>query len=521
MEDGAAELEEVVLGKEGWFDVEDNVGDTQPNEWQIIRLMLMSDMDLADVNGSLLQCFFIGSLYGTMIGKIFVEEAVDHEADGEIFGLVGLEPVLPWHFVIDTSINKPGQVGLSQALGMAHRLPLPIHLIRDKQNDLYFETPLEEDAEPSAISDIGNKSHSIDLSAEQALVTEYHGKVPQKLFDAAVKDAKEAPEEIDSRDMVEAVVTYVNDRYLLAVRENTNPAGLRAFVAAPWDVIPGQFWGRGIGEKAFPAQKVLDIFLRGQVDAMRYHVYPIMGINSNRVPPRANIVWGPGAEVRVQGNPAEAFAPMVMPPAGQGTFQMSATLERHITQATGVTPDAGRGEQTLGGTSAIRGGFLKRMNRTIRLVSKNFLVPFIKLYYSTQSAVNADQYPNPDFTFRVRTAAGLVAREHENQTLAEMLQFMPPGTPGFWATAEQIIQNTSAKDKKTLIDALRASVEALNQPDPAARLDLERKVVDKTEVEARTVNKQVDTALKAQELVNKSEERPNGQGSNSGAGQGG
>ena len=114
-----------------------------------------------------------------------------------------------------------------------------------------------------------------------------------------------------------------------------------------------------------------------------------------------------------------------------------------------------------GGTSAIRGGFLKRMNRTIRLISKNFLSPFIELYYTTQCELNSETYGEPDLFFRVATAAGMVAREHENQVLGALIQFMPPQTPGFWAIVQQIVENTSAKDKDVMTKAIQASAAAL------------------------------------------------------------
>ncbi|MFQ5976367.1 MAG: hypothetical protein ACE5J5_08645, partial [Candidatus Hydrothermarchaeales archaeon] len=281
VEDGAADCEEVVFGKEGWFDISDNP-DGDRTDFQLTRIKLLSDMEDADVNGALLECFFYGSLYGTMLGKIVSEENTDRvieqdidgaaEEEQEKFIQVKLEPISPRNFIIDTGVNRPGKAGIEMALGMAHRLPQPKHKIIALQNDeiilssgkkiksTYWLTPLNETPD---LSDNDN----IDLSSETVMITEYHGLVPSALLNAAIRDENKAPEEIDTADMVESVVTYADAEHLLMARENTNLKRKRDFVSCPWDIIPGKFWGRGTGEKALPSQKALDIFLRGQVDA--------------------------------------------------------------------------------------------------------------------------------------------------------------------------------------------------------------------------------------------------------------
>lgn len=522
VEDGAADCEEVVFGKEGWFDVTDNI-DGDPTDFQAARLMLLDDMDEANVNSALLECFFFGSLYGTMIGKVHIEEQTDFQlsrdvegraqAEDEQFLQLSLEPINPRNFIIDTAVNRPGKAGIQMAMGMAHRLEQPKHKILALQNNevkdeatgkvlvdaTYWDTPLEQstDTTTSAHCDTND-----DLAKETVMFTEYHGLVPRKLLDAAIADSDVRIDEIDTADMVEAVVTYVNEEFALGARPNRNLKGMRAIVAGPWDVVPGQFWGRGIGEKALPAQITLDIFLRGQVDAMRYHVYPIMAVNGLRISPRTQIVWGPGNEIRTNGDPSDSFFPIQMPAAGAGTFALTGQLAQHIAQATGVTPDAGRGEQTLGGTSAIRGAFIKRMNRTIRLMSANFLSPFVEIYYLEQMRVNPEQYPATDITFDVRTAAGLLAREQEIRSIVEMLQFIPPDSPPFWLLVDQAAENMASKDKAKFKQAIQFMLERTQQPPQKS----EREELEEDEISARTTLKSAQTAKLVSETVGQQRE---------------
>ena len=62
-----------------------------------------------------------------------------------------------------------------------------------------------------------------------------------------------------SDELVEAVVTICNDEYILRVEENAFMMKDRPFVAYQHDIIPNRFWGRGVVEKGYNAQKALDV----------------------------------------------------------------------------------------------------------------------------------------------------------------------------------------------------------------------------------------------------------------------
>ncbi len=531
VEDAAADVEEAVLGKEAWFDLADDFADQKDEGWQQIRKQMLDDADEADVPGALMESFFLGALYGTMIGKVVVEEASTQqlsvrpsEEEGKVvqgvneedFVRVKLEPVLPYEFVIDSSVNRHGKAGIAMALGMAHRLYRPKHIIVAQQHDeikqkgkvvvdaTYYDTPLMTESATTLTP--GPLNITPVEGDESVLMTEYHGLVPRALLEAAVADKDKAPDEIDTRDMVESICTIANDQYLLKARENNTLKGKRAFVAAPWDVIPGSFWGRGIGDKAFSSQETLDEFLQGQVDAMKYSVYPMMGIDNRRIPARVRLEWGPGREIRVNGPPAEALQAITMPTPAQGTFLLTGEMERHIQMATGTLGSGNAAQSrggggTLGGQSIARQGLVKRTNRTIRLISKNYLNPLVEVMYLRHVEFNNEKYPFSDINFRVRSAAGMIAREVENQQIVQMLQFIPPGSGPFWLLLGRAVENMGAKDKGEMGAAITQLVKQSQQPDPTKQVEDARSVADLKEVQTRTVKKEVDTLKTAVETA--------------------
>jgi hypothetical protein len=68
----------------------------------------------------------------------------------------------------------------------------------------------------------------------------------------------------------------------------------RPVVAFPWDVVPGRFWGRGICEKGYNAQKALDTELRARIDALAFTVHPMMAVDASRLPRGAKLEIRPG-----------------------------------------------------------------------------------------------------------------------------------------------------------------------------------------------------------------------------------
>ena len=526
VEEAVAEIEEAVLGdKEGWFDVDDNLSDGSEEEWQPIRLQLLDDMDYANVQGALVESAgLMGAVYGTAIGKIVTttksdkklkayldpkKRAVVEGVKEEDRVLVFLEPVRPDQFVIDTAVNKVGREGIEQALGMAHRLPRPRHYIRAKMADeVYWEVPLESGG-PVESQGLATEQGALRTSDNEDanLITEYHGLVPAALLEAAIKDGP-GLDEIDSRDMAEAVCTIVDDTYCVMARRNKNVKGDRDFIACPFDIIPGSFWGRGVAEKGINSQKALDAMLRAQIDGLGYTVHPMMGVNTQRRDPRFKVEVGPGKVLYSNGDPREAFFPMNFGRIDPTTFTATGELERLIQVATGTAGTslparASRSNATVGVSSMIQGGLAKRYKRTLRLMERHFLIPLVEKFALRHMQYNEEVYPFIDLRFRVRTALSLVAREVENGVLQGILQSVPPGSPVFYALLGLIVQNTSAKDKGVVMHLIGQEIKSnppgseQEQQDP---IEGERKAADLEEVRARTRMKDAQTAKAIVEL---------------------
>ncbi len=521
VEEAVAEMEEAVLGdKEAWFDIDDNLSDGEQEDWQQIRLQLLDDMDYANVPGALVEsCGLVGAVYGTAIGKIVVDTRPDKKlktlldpkkrtiTEGVQNGervVVFLESVRCDQFVIDTAVNKPGREGIEQAMGMAHRLPRPKHSLRARMEaEDYWEIPLEGTS--AQHQGLATESGPLAVSDPDGscLVTEYHGLVPRALLEAAIKDGGPV-DEIDSRDMVESVCTIVDDVYCVAARENSNLKQDRDFIAAPHDIVPGSFWGRGVAEKGIHSQKALDAMLRGQIDGLAYTVHPIIGINSQRRDPRHKIEVAPGKALYCNGDPRETFFPMNFGRIDPTTFTATGELERLIQTATGTAGTgaarSSRSNPALGVSSMVMGGLAKRTKRTLRLMERHFLMPLVEKFTLRHMQWNEGVYPFVDLRFRVRTATSLVAREVENQTMTQLLQAVPPASPVFYALLGQIVQNSSLKDKGFVMKLIEAVIKGeapgsdKDKEAPPDPIDEERKLVDLQEVVARTDMKKAATA---------------------------
>lgn len=553
VEEAVAEIEEAALGdKEGWFDIEDDEASKlaqTPEEakenWDALRNQIDDDMDYANVSGAMVECIFSEALYGTTIGKLVTQITTDRKLKSQLDVsnknllegieehdkiLVTLEPVRPDQFVIDTAVNKPGREGISQALGMAHRLYRPRHILRQKMEDYeknengeitldstYWEVPLDGGSSFNSLQTTFNVSPITPWTTNPAdaedsnLVTEYHGLVPTKLLKAAIKDEAELVD-VDSRDMTESVITIIDDIYCAKARENTNLKKDRDFIAAPWDQIPGSFWGRGVSEKGYNSQKALDAMLRAKLDGLAYTVHPMMGVNAQRRDPRHKIEVGSGKIIYVNGSPQEALFPLRFGNIDQNAFTVSGELERLIQIATGTAGGAASmssnaGQSTLGGMSVVASRLAKRHKRTLRLLERHFLMPLIEKFTLRHMQYNEQVYPFIDLRFRVRTAMSLVAREVENTTLSTLLQTIPTQSPVFYALLGQIVQNTSIKDKGVVLQLIQQVIQGQAPGSPEDKKGLEnqqlkqaREVANLSEVQSRTRLKDITALEKATKI---------------------
>jgi len=129
VESNVAELEEATFGRGKWFDVSDNLGDTNKQDVQFLRNKLTEDFEDCLVRKAVAECLINSAVFGTGIGEIVIEEMKEMApatqpimgGDLQAVGVnitdrvkVKLKPVLPQNFLID-----PVATSVEDALGVA------------------------------------------------------------------------------------------------------------------------------------------------------------------------------------------------------------------------------------------------------------------------------------------------------------------------------------------------------------------------------------------------------------------
>ena len=129
VESNVAELEEATFGRGKWFDVSDNMGDTERQDVQFLRNKLTEDFENCMVRKAVAECLINSAVFGTGIGEIVIEEmkemapATQPVMGGDLQAVgvnitervvVKLKPVLPQNFLID-----PVATSVEDAMGVA------------------------------------------------------------------------------------------------------------------------------------------------------------------------------------------------------------------------------------------------------------------------------------------------------------------------------------------------------------------------------------------------------------------
>jgi hypothetical protein len=450
----ASEMEEATFGRTAWLDIVDDIADEQKDDAVAYRDQLLEDFELSGVPEGITDTYLLGCVYGTGITKLNVKVDSFKDFDGtkkERFNVTA-EAVRPDEFVIDPSASC-----IKDALFCAHEPIKPLHSIKRKQREgLYMKGHVG----PYAGSQKGSRTgHKADSSVEDkdggVLITEYYGLVPGAFLpNGGAEDF----------GMVEAIVVIANESTVLKAVKSPFTMQDRPIVAYAHDVVPGQFWGRGVVEKGYNPQKALDAELRARIDGLALMTAPMMGADVTRMPRNPDLRTRPGKFFLTRGRPSEIIEPVAFNAPGlQATFQNASDLERMVQMATGAMDSAipigqNRRNETAGGMSMQQAGFLKRSKRTMRRVEK-YIDDLVTKSLWRYMQFDSGRYPQ-DMKFRVNGTMGLMAREVENQQLVQMLGFVPPESPAHGLIIQALFENTGSAEK----DTLRQAVEAMNQP---------------------------------------------------------
>jgi len=471
VESNVAELEEATFGRGKWFDVSDNMGDTDKQDVLFLRNKLTEDFENTMVRKAVAECLINAAVFGTGVGEIVIEEekemapATQPVMGGDLQAVgvnitervkVKLKPVLPQNFLID-----PVATSVDDAMGVAVD-----EFVSRHQVELLQEQGVYRDVY------VGSAAPDTDLEPDQDLtiynddkvrLTKYYGLVPRELLkDEDLEDNKSM--------YVEAVVVIANGGILLKAEANPYMMQDRPVVAFPWDVVPGRFWGRGVCEKGYNSQKALDTELRARIDALSLTIHPMMALDATRMPRGAKPEVRPGKMILTNGDPREVLQPFNFGQVSQITFAQAGALQQMVQQATGAVDSAGiagsvNGEATAAGISMSLGAIIKRHKRTLINFQQSFLIPFVKKAAYRYMQFDPESYPVADYKFNASSTLGIIAREYEVTQLVQLLQTMDRQSPLYNTLIQSIIDNMNLSNREELIAAMQKAM----QPNPEAQ----------------------------------------------------
>ena len=469
VESSVAELEEATFGRGKWFDIKDDVLDQDPSEAEYIRNLLQEDLEKTGCKDAICEIFLNGAIYGTGIGKIVVDQTIERSpSEVPIPGTlttkrelveypsidVRIEPISPKEFLIDPSANN-----INDALGVAHEVIKPrYHVIEGIRSGVYRDVPIDGDYQ-SARFTYDPETRGSDES-DSVKITEYWGKVPKRFLKA--KADKDDFEYNKSDELVEAVVTIVNDEYILRVEENAFMMVDRPFISYQHDCVPNKFWGRGVCEKGYNPQKALDAEMRARIDSLALTTTPMMAADATRLPRGIKFEIRPGKTILTNGSPREAIMPLDMGTTDQTTFMQVTALQNMIQMGTGSADTGSAGNDTASGMSMMQSAAIKRQKRTLMNFQNTFLIPMINKAMYRKIQFDVDRYPVTDYKFVPYSTMGIMAKELEMQQMVQMLQAIPKDSPAFNVILLATFQNSSMHNRDQIVNALMQG----NEPNP-------------------------------------------------------
>lgn len=481
VENNVADIEEATFGRGKFFDIEDDMGDTDRSDVRFLREALSKEFSKNKIRKAVGECLINAAVYGTGIGEIVLEKkkemvpATEPLMDGAMTAVgvnirsrtvIKLRPVQPQNFLID-----PVATDIESAVGVAIDEFVSTHLVEQLQEEgVYRECA------------IGTAAPDLDIEPDRELwqqpedkirLTKYYGLVPRHMLENAFDSDDEMVNFVSDEDeegsdsyYVEAIIVIANGGKLLKAEASPYMMGDRPVVAFPWDVVPNRFWGMGVCEKGFNSQKALDAELRARIDALALTVHPMLAMDATRMPRGTKPEVKAGKLILTNGNPAEVLHPFNFGQVSQITFAQADSLQRMVQAATGSVDTAQQamsgGGTTSAGSSMSMGGVIKRQKRTLVNFQESFLMPFVEKAAWRYMQFEPELFPVNDYKFIATSTLGIVAREYEVAQLVQLLQTMPQDSAVYPVILQSVIDNMNITNREDLIETM---VQA-QQPDP-------------------------------------------------------
>ena len=525
VESSVAEIEEATFGRGAFFDIKDDLQDTNPGDVELLRVQLTEDMHFSKARSSIGECLINAAVFGTGIGELVLDEieeltaATQPTLEGQMTAvgvnkrermIVRLDPIMPQNFLID-----PLATNVEDAVGVAVDKMVPHHQVQQGiDSGIYRDVEIGRVQSESEIEDASKivYGHNDDM----VRLTKYYGLVPTDLLKNQELDENEELQDMvdlseEEGSYTEVIMVIANESEILKIEKNPYMKKDRPVIAFSWDKVPFKFWGRGICEKGYNSQKALDAELRARIDALALTVHPMLAVDASRMPRGAKLDIRPGKTVLTNGNPAEVLQPFKFGAIDQVTFAQAAQLQQMVQQSTGAIDSNGvpaglNGEGTAAGISMGLGAVIKRHKRTLVNFQENFLIPFIEKAACRYMQFTPELYPVKDYKFVATSSLGVVAREYEVTQLVQLLQTMSPESPAYPLLIESIVSNMSLTNREQIIQVLRQA----NQPNPqqqqeaqvrqqmeleVAMSSLEKLKTETAEIASRIQQNNVETQL--------------------------
>lgn len=469
-----ADLEEAVFAKGVFFDISDDVSDTEKTDIEQMKSLLSEDFKKDKVRKNIGQIMTLAEIYGTGIGEIIVKQK-KHLAPATqptaqpglaMIGVnknvrvaVELKPINPRNFLVD-----PNATSIDDAMGCAIEEYVGRHaVIKGMEDGVYMSADLGDAA---LDTDLEPNQDLTYYQNDKVLLLRYYGLVPKKLLDNPEDNLIEDDEKYS--DMVEALIVIGNGEVLLKSEENPFMMQDRPVVAYQADSVPGRFWGRGTAEKAYNMQKAVDAQIRSHVDSLGLTAAPMMAIDASRLPRGQKFEIKPGKNILVNGNPAEILQPFKFGVTDKSNIETAQIFERMMLQATGTLDTANLPAQVSGGDAAAAGlamavsGIIKKNKRSLVNFQEDFLIPFVQKAAWRFMQFAPDRYPVKDFEFIPTGTLGMVAREFEQAQMMAMMSTLGPNSPIVPLLLQGIVEYSSLPNRESLLQQLQQ----LTQPNP-------------------------------------------------------
>lgn len=473
VESNVAEIEEATFGRGKYFDIKDNMGDSETEDIMFLRKKLHEDFDMTKIRRDVSECLINSAVFGNGIGEVVLEEINEMKpATEEVMGgameavgvniskrtVVRLRPILPQNFRID-----PVATNVEEALGVAIDEFVSSHLVEQLQESGVYRDGY-----------LGNASEDFDLEPDSELtihqddkvrLTKYYGLVPRHLLEKELDYALDDDEK--ENYYIESVVIIGNESVLLKAEPSPYMMKDRPVVAFPWDVVPSRFWGRGVCEKGYNSQKALDAELRARIDALALTVHPMLAMDATRIPRGTKPEIRAGKILLTNGDPKEIINPFNFGNVSQITFAQAQALQTMVQQSTGAIDSSGvggsiNGEATAAGISMSLGAIIKRHKRTLVNFQESFLIPFVSKAAWRYMQYEPELYPVSDYKFCATSSLGIIAREYEVSQLVQLLQTMGKDTPYYPVMLKSIVDNMNVANREELIGL----IDKASQPTP-------------------------------------------------------